>query len=282
MRKIILPTDFSDNGYNAVRYAVQLFKDVRATFFLLHTYTPPFYHTEYVLQSPAQFGLGDVLRENAQTRLEAEKKKIEDEFQNSKHTFIVHTAFNILVDEVWETVKNEKGDLVIMGTQGATGAKEILLGSHTVHVIKKATCPVIAIPSQFEYENPSEILFPTDYEVNYQEKQLKILLDIAKTHISSIEVIHVSSGYDLTENQLKNKQKLDAILGKTAHLFHDLPNQGVIEGINTIRMKKRMNLLVMIQNKHTFLERLFIEPIIKKIGFHVTIPFMVIPYFEKK
>jgi nucleotide-binding universal stress UspA family protein len=226
--------------------------------------------------------LGDVLRENAQTRLEAEKKKIEDEFQNSKHTFIVHTAFNILVDEVWETVKNEKGDLVIMGTQGATGAKEILLGSHTVHVIKKATCPVIAIPSQFEYENPSEILFPTDYEVNYQEKQLKILLDIAKTHISSIEVIHVSSGYDLTENQLKNKQKLDAILGKTAHLFHDLPNQGVIEGINTIRMKKRMNLLVMIQNKHTFLERLFIEPIIKKIGFHVTIPFMVIPYFEKK
>ena len=80
---------------------------------------------------------------------------------------------------------------------------------------------------------------------------------------------------------LDSKEKLDAILGKIAHLHHDLPNQSVIAAINSFQMKKRMNLLVMIQNKHSFFERLFIEPVIKKISFHVTLPFMVIPHYEK-
>ena len=47
--------------------------------------------------------------------------------------------------------------------------------------------------------------------------------------------------------------------------------------INQFQKTAEVQMLAMIQNKHTFLERLFIEPVIKKIGFHVTIPFMVIP-----
>ncbi len=277
MKRIVLPTDFSDNAYNAILYAVKLFKEQECTFYLLNTYTPAIYQAEYVIHSPGLIGLGDVYAESSISRLEKLKAKIEKEFKNPRHTFMIHSAFSLLVDEVLDTVKKEKADLVIMGTQGATGAKEIFLGSHTVHVIKKATCPVIAVPSEFEYEKPKEILFPTDFEVDYSEEQLRQLLDIAKNHISSIEVMHVSTGYELTEAQEKNKQKLDKLLSNTAHLFHDLPNQTVIDGINSFQMKKRMNFLVMIQNKHTFLERLFIEPVIKKVGFHINIPFMVIP-----
>lgn len=281
MKRIILPTDFSDNAYNAIRYALNLFKKDDCTFYLLHTYTPAIYQADYILHSPGQIGLGDIYQESSQTQLDQLQSKIEGEFKNPKHRFMTISAFNILVDEVLETIENEKADLVVMGTQGATGAKEIFLGTHTVHVIKKATCPVIAVPSGFDYEKPKEILFPTDYEVDYQEEQLKELMEIANTHMSSIEVMHVATGYELTDRQLENKQKLDAILGKTAHLFHNLPNQSVIDGINNFQMKKRMNLLVMIQNKHTFLERLFIEPVIKKVGFHVNIPFMVIPPARK-
>lgn len=281
MKKIIVPTDFSENAYNALEYAVQLFKNIETTFYLVHTYTPPVYQTEYVLQNPAQFGLGDALKENALTQLEQLKQKIESSWPNPKHTFFTHTAFNLLVDELSELMKAANPDLIVMGTQGATGAKEIFLGSHTVHVIKKASCPVIAVPSRFKFEHPAEILFPTDYEIEYQEKQLEPILEIAQNHISSVEVVHVSSGNRLSDMQLGNKKKLDHLLSSVAHLFHELPNQEVIEGINAFQLKKRMNLLVMIQNKHTFLERLFIEPIIKKIGFHVTIPFMVIPDLDE-
>ncbi len=138
-------------------------------------------------------------------------------------------------------------------------------------------CPVIAIPADFQYETPKKILFPTDYEVEYSEEQLKGLLNLSEIHNSSIEVIHISSGYNLTELQLQNKAKLEKILNKTPHLFHNLPNQEIITGINNFQLENKMNMLAMIQNKHTFLESLFIEPVIKKIGFHVSIPFMVIP-----
>ncbi len=278
MKKIILPTDFSDNAYNAVRYAAKLFKDTETTFYLLNTYTPAVYQSEYVLHSPAQIGLGDIYQENSLENLKQVKAKIENEFKNPKHTYMLHSAFNTLVDEVLETIENENADLVIMGTQGATGAKEILFGTHAVHVIKKATCPVIAIPSGFEYEPIKEILFPTDYEVDFQKEQLQQLLNIAEINAGSIEVIHASTGYELSENQVKNQQKLDSIFSKIAYRSYDLPSQGVIEAINSFQLNKRMNLLAMVQNKHTFFERLFIEPIIKKIGFHVTIPFMVIPH----
>lgn len=231
MKKIMLPTDFSDNSYNAIRYAVRLFSGIETTFYLLHTYTPAIYRTEYVLDSPGQIGLGDVYQESSQSQLEEMKTKLEEEFDNTAHTFITHSALSFLVDEVRETVKNEKIDLVIMGTQGATGAKEILLGTHAVHVIKNATCPVMAVPSGYEYENPTEILFPTDYEIDYQNEQMQQLLDIAKNHNSSIEIIHVSTGYDLTENQRKNKQKLKAVLSGNTHLFHDLPSQEIITAI---------------------------------------------------
>ncbi|MFK5973322.1 MAG: universal stress protein [Flavobacteriaceae bacterium] len=280
MKRIILPTDFSENAYNSIIYALNLFKETKCVFYLLHTYTPSIYQSEYVLHSPGQVGLGDNYQESSLTRLKELQALLKKEFNNPKHRFISHSAFNVLVDEIGEIVTSENADLVIMGTQGATGAKEIFLGTHTVHVIKKAKCPILVVPSNFEYETPKEILFPTDYEVDYKEEQLCQLLDIAKKHISSIEVMHVSEGYDLNKKQLVNKRKLNVILGSIAHLFHNLPNQNVISGINTFQLKKRMNMLVMIQNKHTFFERLFIEPIIKKIGFHVSIPFMVIPHYK--
>ena len=277
MKKIILPTDFSYNAYNAISYAMNLLKNEEVTFYLLNTYTPAIYQTEYLLHSPGQIGLGDIYQSESINQLEELKKQLEKEFKNPKHIIIPHSAFNILVDEVSAMVASEEADLVIMGTQGATGAKEIFLGTHTVHVIKKATCPVIAIPADFKYEIPKEILFPTDYEVEYSEGQLAGLLNLSKIHNSSIQVIHISSGYDLTDLQLQNKVKLEKILKEIPHLFHDLPNQEIITGINNFQLKNKMNMLAMIQNKHTFLESLFIEPVIKKLGFHVSIPFMVIP-----
>jgi len=277
MKKILVPTDFSDNATNAIRYAVYLYKDVECTFYLLHTYSPAIYQAEYVLHSPGQIGLGDIYLENSLTQLNALKNKLIEEFGNKKHTFEVHAAFNLLVDEILKVSQAEHIDLVIMGTQGATKAKEILIGTNTVHVIKKACCPVIAIPPNFQYEKPKEILFPTDYEIEYQETQLKELLHIGKEHISCIEVLHVSTGYELNESQLAHKKKLTGIIGKIAHLFHDMPNQEVISAINGFQQKKRVNMLVMIQNKHSFLERMFLKPIINSLGFHIKIPFMVIP-----
>lgn len=276
MTRILLPTDFSQNAMTAIEYGLQLFKDTTCTFYLLNTYMPPVYHTEYLMGSPAQIGLGDIVQENSMTNLKNLKKELEERFENPLHSFITRSALNVLSSEVTRTVEAEQIDVVIMGTQGATGAKEILLGTNTVHVIKNAKCPVLAIPSGFEYETPKQILFPSDYEVALTKQDLSLLLKIATTHLSQVNVMHVYTGAELNPTQQKNKKKIESLLNEKT-LFHDVGSNEIIAAVNDFQLKQKINLLVMVQNKHTFLERLFIEPVIKKISFHVTIPFMVIP-----
>ncbi len=281
MKKVILPTDFSENAYNASKYAVQLFKDMETTFYLLHTYTPPIFQVEYVLQSPSKASPEDSYKMKALEQLRALKERLQKEFDNPRHTFVTYADFNTLPDDINIITKREKADLVVMGTQGATNAAEILFGTHTTQVINKALCAVIAVPSDYQYEAPTNMLFPTDYEIDYRQEQLQLLLDLAKRHEATVDVLHISTGPALSEAKTKNKQKLETLLAPVRHAFHELPDQGVIEGINQFQEQMTGNLLAMVRNKHTFFERLFVEPIIKKIGLNLTIPFMVMPHYRE-
>jgi len=281
MKRILLPTDFSINAYNAVSYAFNLFKNEACTFYLLHTYTPAVYQTEYVLHSPGQIGLGDVYQTEAMEQMEELKKQLEQEFSNSKHSILTHVAFNTLVDEILNSSEHEHADYIVMGTKGATGAKEVFLGTHAVHVINKSKIPVIVVPDTYEFEKPEKLLFPTDLEVPYPPEQMAPLVALAKSNGSSVEVLHISTGYELTEEQKENKKQLKESLGDVNHFYHETSSQPIIEGISKFQMSKHMNMLAMIRNKHTFIERLFIEPVIQKIGYHISIPFMVIPLKEE-
>ena len=276
MVRILLPTDFSDNSFQAIQYATKVYNKTECTFYLLHTYTPTVYQSDYLMGSPEQIELGDILQKSSTNQLEKLKSKLEDTNGNPKHKFIVHSAFNTLMGEISYMVEEENIDLIVMGTKGATGAQEILLGTNAVHVIKRAKCPVLVVPPNYEYEAPKEILFPTDYEITYEKEKMKPLLSIANLHNSRINVMHVRAGYELNPSQEKNKAQLGQVLENKGQ-FHEVPDNGIITAINEFQVKSKSNFLVMVQNKHTFIERLFIEPVIKKIGFHVTIPFMVLP-----
>ena len=138
MLRVLLPTDFSDNSFEAIRYALLTFKETECEFSLLHTYMPPIYHAEYLVGSPGLIGLGDVIRETAATNLDKLQKRLEEQYKNKKHTFNTYTCLNALPNQVNEMVEDKNIDLIVMGTKGATGAQEILFGTNTVHIIKKA------------------------------------------------------------------------------------------------------------------------------------------------
>lgn len=282
MKKILIPTDFSDNSWNAIKYALQLFKDTSCKFYLLNTYTPVVYHVEYVLVNPTQFGPTDIARENSLKGLERIKARIQKEFKNPNHSFECISSFNTLIPEIKNNVDEKAIDIIIMGTKGATGAQEVLFGTYTVHTIKNAKCPVMAIPEHFDFVPPKEILFPTDYEINYQEEYLVPVTDIAHIFNSKINVLNVSYGRDLSDEQEHNKQKLEIYLKETQHLFHSVANQHIPDAIHNFQLQNNFNLLVMINNKHSFFENLFFKPVINQIGFHLNIPFLVIPSKRKK
>jgi nucleotide-binding universal stress UspA family protein len=278
MMKIVLPTDFSDNAFHAITYAAKFFENSTCIFYLVHAYTPPVYRVDYALGSPGQLGLPDDFRYVVEEKLDKTRKRIKKHFDNPKHTYVTHAAFNRLEDEILKVAQKENVDMVIMGTQGATGAKEILFGSNTIHVINRSDIPVLAIPSDFDMEAPQKILFPTDFEVDFKAANLDFLLKLAKIWHSKIYVMHVSPPEGPTSEQENNRVIMEGMMLEQNHEFYDLPDDELIGTINAFQKEHAIDLLAMVKNKHSFMERLFVEPVVKNIGLHSKIPFLVLPY----
>lgn len=281
MKKILLPTDFSENSLNAIKYAVQLFKNEKCTFYLLNTYTPILYDNEYLVYNASQPTLTEIYKNNSQKGLARVLRKIKKEFPNERHEYKKISSFNMLSDEIREQVKAKEIDLVVMGTQGATGAEEILFGTHTVHAIQKTKCPLLAIPSHYEFKPPKEILFPTDYETDLPEL-LSILKEIASRNSSNLHILHVHFGPGLSKEQEKNKKALGEMFRNQGHHFYSIAEKSVTRVIYDFQEDQPVDLLAMVNNKHSFFENLLFRPVVNEIGFHVKVPFLVLPSGKKR
>ena len=282
MKRILLPTDFSENAYNAIKYAVQLLKQDVCEFYVLHTYTPIIVSAGSMLDSYSALTLQKVATDNAEKRLDELEKKITKEFPNSNHSFTCMASFNMLIGEMKTSIEEYAIDFVIMGTQGATGAKEVFLGTNTMYAIKKLKCPVLAVPAGFGYEAPKEILFPTDYKLNNSNKYLPLLRELCNQHISRLHILNAYFGKPLTEAQIANKAFLDAYFSDNAHLFHIAEGTDVLGAVEQFQIKAKINFIVMIHNKHSFFENILFKPVINQVVYHTNVPFLVIPSVERQ
>ncbi len=281
MKRILLPTDFSDNAFNAIRYALNLFREEETTFYLLNTFTPVSYHTGYLIENPAPYGMEDIAMINSKRDVERTEEKIKEEFNNPKHSFVRLSVFNTLIGEIKSVVEKYNIDLIIMGTKGATGAKEVFIGTHTMYTIKKVNCPVIAVPSGFEFEKPKDVLFPTDYNLSMDNRYLPLIKEICDKYICRLNILNAYYGVALDAEQQKIKEELDKYFKNNAHIFHIAEGMDVLEAVEDFQKKHKIDLLVMIHNKHSFFENLLFKPVINQVAYHTNIPFLVIPSIER-
>jgi nucleotide-binding universal stress UspA family protein len=281
MKKVLLPTDFSANAWNAISYALNLFKNEECIFYFLHTYVPPFYRMDYLIGGPAFSGLPDTMLEITLTGLDKTMKDVETHFPNEKHMFKKIASFNMLTDEINEVAEREDIDLVVMGTQGATGAKQIFLGSNTVFVMRKAKIPVLAIPENYHFKEIKNILFPSDYITLYKRRELKPLIDLAKKHKASVTSLHVTEEGELTEAQKKHREFLKECMEEIEYHCKELYKQVMPTAVYDYLSVNKFELLAMMNRKHSFLERMLLKQNVEDIGFHVDIPFLVLPDTSK-
>lgn len=282
MKRILLPTDFSENAYNAIKYALQLFKNEGCKFYLLHTYTPAIVSAGSMIDPHSISTIQKITQDNAQKKLDALMDSLIKDFHNENHSFTSITSFNMLIAEMCNIVEEHKIDFVVMGTQGATGAKEILIGTHTMYTIKKLKIPVLAVPSSFDYEAPKEMLFPTDYKFDNKNKYLPMLRELCDTHISRLHILNAYYGNPLTAAQKETQAFLDAYFIDNAHLFHIAEDTDVLGAVEQFQVKAKINFIVMILNKHTFLENLLFKPVINQVVYHTNVPFLVIPSVQRQ
>jgi nucleotide-binding universal stress UspA family protein len=270
---ILLPTDFSDNAWSAAVYALKLYAEQECTFYFLHSSV-----LKVSTMSSMSNKLTDAMIANATKDLADLKQMAESANPNANHDFKTILSVYDLDDAIKATVKEYKIDLVVMGTKGATGADEILFGSNTVTVIGKIkTCPILAIPEEFDFVKPKQIAFPTDYNRFYGE-ELDKLKELADLYNSKIRIVHVNKNEVLTEKQNYNLSMLKVSLEDYNHTFHWMPDyESKEQVIKDFVSELDIDILVMIHYQHSFIESIVKEPVIKHLGFHVTIPFLIIP-----
>ncbi|WP_297792785.1 universal stress protein [uncultured Eudoraea sp.] len=279
MKKILLLTDFSNNAWNAIFTALKMHEHIHCHFFLLNTYEPSFAN---ILGDKTKKRLGVIyesLEKNSGIELDKIMQYLAKNHANKNHTFEKRSFSSDFINAVKEIRIEEDIDLIVMGTKGATGAKEIFMGSNTVKLIKTInTCPILAVPSQHDFKDLSTILFPTAFTKPYSKYELNPLTELASVWKSKILICHIAQEFVLNDEQISNKEILIKRMGKIAHSFHNVEMQAnIADSIGMFAKESDSDVIVLINYKHTFIENLTHEAVIKKVGFHSKIPLLVLP-----
>jgi nucleotide-binding universal stress UspA family protein len=279
MKNILLPTDFSTNAWNAIFTGLKMFEAVDCNFILLNTYEPKLAN---LMGNKSKERLGviyDSLSENSKLQLDKTMQYLFENHSRNNHKFESVSISSDIEHAINQMVVDRDIDLIVMGTKGATGAKEIFMGSNTVKVIKKVRmCPIIAVPHNYDFKALKSVVFPTDFTHPYGKSELKPLIDLVSLWKAEIFILQIAQEYELHDDQKKNLEQLTKRLQDVKHSFNKVEMwNNVAEATNKFAGENDMDLIALIHYPHTFMEKLTREPVIRKIGFHAKVPLMVLP-----
>ena len=141
VKKILVPTDFSDYSKSALRYSVNFAKVFNAEIVLVYVIEPVIYPPDFSMGQIAIPSVNAEWDEKAKDELEnLEKKEIPPEV---KVTSIVKTGKPFV--EIIDTATEVNADMIIIATHGHSGVEHILFGSTAEKVVRKAPCLVLTL-----------------------------------------------------------------------------------------------------------------------------------------
>jgi nucleotide-binding universal stress UspA family protein len=269
MKNILLPTDFSDNAANALEYALYIAQKTGATLILLNvTQIPPGSNTMHR-------NIRDILKKDSEDSLNQLQKKIKANTDNQEVKLRTVSRYGTLEVQIQAVVEDLDIDLIVMGTQGATGIKGMLFGSNTATIIEEITaCPVLAIPYQAPIQDIRKIVFATTYAGNNIEI-LKELASLALIFKASIHILHIRITKEGTKAEFIDdfKQKLREAVPNGSFTFHEVEHEDVIEGLHTFVKANDIDLIAMGTRKKGFFG-FFMRSLTKAAAFSTTVPLM--------
>lgn len=277
MKKILVPTDFSENSFNAVKYCLQLFQEQKCTFYILHVNPLPTYSGAGTSLKSTKSSLHETVLSESREQLRKLVKRIEEQLPNTKHTYVPIAVFDYFVDTVKREVQNRRINLIVMGTKGATGLKKVAIGSNTGDVITKVKCPLLAVPENAKFRRPKEIAFPTDYHIGYDQIVLDNLFEMAEMNRSNIRILHISKkGDGLSTEQMTNKEFLHDYFRDLEHSFHLVTGTKLETAVQCFTESRDIDMIAMVAKNLNFFQRILFRPEVEEISYHTKVPFLVL------
>ena len=272
-KRILIPTDFSENSVNAIHYAVALYGHTECDFHIMHSYYLAGESKDNLLIPEPDKGDYKAVRETSEKNVEILKEKISPKNEGSNHKFHFSSVQGPLLDTIKNKVKKEKIDLIVMGTRGQNDAENLAFGSAAVSVMENVrSCPVLAIPRNTPFEKPNEIVFPTGFNTRYKPEELECLVKIAQLTEAPVRILYISKGEALSKRQVEKKKVLENALADVDYSHHNLYNVPVKTGVRCFVQSRESGMIAFVNKKHFLFGSIFSDPMVKQIGRFANVP----------
>ena len=141
-RKILYPTDFSDVSKTTINYLLQLKDAGTEEVVILHVIDTRMLHAPDVY---AAFKDLTMIGEEQASLAKEEANKMVTALRGAGMKTILKIEKGIPFREILRVEKEENVSLIVIGSHGTSNVQEMLLGSVTEKVVRKATKPVLVV-----------------------------------------------------------------------------------------------------------------------------------------
>ncbi len=230
MKKILVPFDFSDQATDAFRFALQMAKQSACEIHLLHVVELPVLY-DTVLMPALSFeeeNLQDK-RRNADLKLERLIKK----YSSSEVKLETRTEFGPTSATILAYVDKNAIDQVVMGTKGAIGLREILIGSNTEKIVRASNVPVIAAKNFVHPREIKNIVFPNTLETDSNEDLVMKIKTLQHSLGATLHIVWINTPLNfrqdlVTREHLSHFAKRYMIKDYTLNIFNDTEEEAGI------------------------------------------------------
>lgn len=270
-KNIFFLTDFSKNAERALPFAAEIAHRTDSKLLLFHAsqeamdITPGFKESKEKMISSTDDEFDKLVK----------GLRKQDRYKDLTITTILQSGHPTA--SLMEQVNEHKCGLIVMGTKGARGSRNVIFGSVTSGVIHKAGVPILAVPAGSDLDDFKNIIYTTDYHDGDLEA-LQQLTEIARLFDSQIRVIHVAEKRDLKSEiefrgfrelveQHVDYQKMD---------YHIEYNKDFFSFMSEYLIDNPESVLVMVRHKKTFWESLFEKNHSREMAFYSEVPLLVL------
>ena len=282
MKKILVPVDFSETSINALKLACQFAMRADAGILLLHVnetvpYIIPVSEYAYTASAVDIEEYDQELKKRIQTL----KSDILDDPRFKGLQIEAAIEAGLMVPVVKKVAEDEFADLIVIGTMGASGWKEMLVGSNTERVIRHAPCPVLVIPAGVQELKIDRVLVPTTLKPDQLGvfKTVKAWQDLLGF---DVEALYVGDPLNASTraNVEAEKNRLIEATG-LRHVYLHLKSEAVKEedAIRAYADEAEADLIIMGTHQRHGLSHLLFGSLTENTANHTHVPVLAAPIF---
>lgn len=189
MKKILVPIDFSEQAEYALKVAAKIALETNSELHVLHMLELPI-----DVIDPSNYGIADnspttlLYLKRAQEKFEKLMKRFYLKDVKKSRSVLFHDTFEGIIEES----KKQDVDLIVMGSKGASGFNEILVGSNTEKVVRSSEVPVLVIKNEIEDFKIDNLIFASDFSLE-NKATFPMVVDFAKIFNAKIHLIKINT-----------------------------------------------------------------------------------------